>query len=782
MIIIKDQAFFLETNKTSYIIKISKEGHLINLHYGKKIKVNNLGPLEMKLNAGVGSTILYTEESPSMDLLPLEYSFNGKGDFRMMPMEVVMPDGSYVADFVYDSYELIDNVFPMKTLPQSLGRNGMSLAITLKDKLFPIKLKLIYTVYQENDVITRRVEVSNEGDKTIHLNKIMSMNLDVLGEDFKMLSLYGGWIKEAHKTVRHLTPGIVSNESTTGASSNRHNPGVILLREETTEDFGECYGFNLIYSGNHQTKVETTSHGQIRIQSGINPHNFQWPLKEGESFETPEAVLSFSHEGLNGLSQQMHSFVNHQIIPRFWQERERPVLYNNWEATFFDFDQRKILSLAKKAKSLGVELFVLDDGWFGRRINDLGGLGDYDVNTKKIPGGLKSLGDKIHQMGMLFGLWFEPEMINEDSRLYETHPEYVMQVPGRTPSKGRHQLVLDLCQLEVQDYIIENLTRILQSAPISYVKWDMNRHMSDMYSLAVENQGMVFHGYILGLYRILNEVTRAFPEILFESCSSGGNRFDLGMLCYTPQIWASDDTDPIERLKIQEGLSYFYPLSTMGAHVSESPHQQTLRKTSLETRFNVASFGLLGYEMDLHNLNQKEELEIKNQVKWYKKHRKTLQFGRFYRFKNPSSERVQFQVIDHIKEEGVIGNFQVLAKASPAFEVIRLKGLDEETLYQVKTVKASMDIGAFGSLLKHVTKIRLKPQGFVLQNARKYYRLPHYEECYTGYGDLFLSGFRINQQFMGTGYQKETRILGDFGSLLMTIKKIEGGNNHGEEC
>lgn len=781
MIRIKNQAFFLETKNTSYIFKISKEGHLIHLHYGRKIKVSHLAPLEMKLNAGAGSTVLYKEDSPSMDLLPLEYSFNGKGDYRIMPMEVMMPDGSYVTDFVYDSYEMIDDLFPMKSMPQSLGGKAKSLAITLKDKLYPIFLKLIYTVYEEEDVITRRAVLSSECEEPLMLYKLMSMNLDLLGEDFKMLSLYGGWIKETHKTVRRLSPGIISNESTTGASSNRHNPGVILLREETTEDFGDCYGFNLIYSGNHQTKVETTSHGQVRIQSGINPHNFQWPIKKGECFETPEAVLSFSHEGLNGLSHHMHDFVNQQIVPPFWKRKQRPVLFNNWEATFFEFNQRKILSLAKKAQTLGAELFVLDDGWFGRRANDLGGLGDYDVNLKKIPGGLKGLGEKIIHMGMDFGLWFEPEMISEDSVLYETHPEYVMQVPGRLPSKGRHQLVLDLCQKEVQDYMIENITKVLYSAPICYVKWDMNRHMSDVYSKAVENQGMVFHTYILGLYRVLDEVTKAFPEILFESCSSGGNRFDLGMLCYTPQIWASDNTDPIERLKIQEGLSYFYPLSTIGAHVSESPHQQTLRKTSLETRFNVSSFGLLGYEMDLHNLNQKEEMEIKNQVKWYKKHREILQFGRFYRFTHPSSERVQFQVMDERKELGVLGNFQVLAKASPPFEVVRLKGLDRDTLYQVKTVKATMDIGNFGSLLKHVSKVRLKPQGFVIQNARKFYRLAHHEEDYSGYGDLFLSGFRINQQFMGTGYQKETRILGDFGSQLMTIRKIEGEDENGKE-
>ncbi|NLB19388.1 MAG: alpha-galactosidase [Clostridium sp.] len=774
MISVKDQAFFLETKNTSYIFKINDEGHLINLHYGRKIRVENLKPLEMKLNAGAGSTVLYGSTNYSMDLLPLEYSFNGKGDYRIMPLEIIMEDGSYVADFIYDSYMITDEMIPIKTLPQSLGIGAKSLVITLKDKLFNVNIQLIYTVYEDEDVITRRVVLLNKGEKAITLHRIMSMNLDLLGEDYKVLSLHGGWIKETHKNIRDLTPGIVTIESTTGASSNRHNPGVILLQQDTTEDLGDCYGFNLIYSGNHQTRVELSSHGQIRIQSGINPHAFHWTLENGESFEAPEAVLSFSHEGLNGLSHHMHKFVNQQIIPLYWQNRERPVLYNNWEATMFDFNQRKILSLAKKAKYLGTELFVLDDGWFGRRVNDLGGLGDYDVNLKRIPGGLKSLGEKINAMGMDFGLWFEPEMISINSALYESHPEYVMQVPGRDPAKGRQQLVLDLCQVEVQDYIISNMTKVLKSAPISYVKWDMNRHMSDVYSKAVRDQGRVFHTYIMGLYRVFNEITKAFPKILFESCSSGGNRFDLGMLCYTPQIWASDNTDPIERLKIQEGLSYFYPMSSIGAHVSESPHQQTLRNTPLETRFHVATFGLLGYEMDLHNLNQKEEVEIKNQIKWYKSHRKVMQFGQFYRFKHSAAGGVQFQVVNQDKTLGVFGNFQVLANASPGFDVIRLKGIDDQGLYQVKTVKATMDIGRFGSLLKHVSKVRLKPQGFVIQNARKYYRLAHNEEYYRAYGDLFKAGFRINQQFMGTGYQKETRILGDFGSQLMTINKEEG--------
>lgn len=453
------------------------------------------------------------------------------------------------------------------------------------------------------------------------------------------------------------------------------------------------------------------------------------------------------------------------------------MLLNNWEATFFDFNERKILSLAKEAAKLGIELFVLDDGWFGDRNHDRAGLGDYEVNLKKLPGGIQGLGKKINALGMDFGLWFEPEMVNEDSDLYRRHPEYAMKVPGRKPSKGRNQLVLDMCKVEVQEYLMGNIRKVLKGSPISYVKWDMNRHMSDMYSHAVPHQGMVFHSYILGLYKVLRRLTEEFPEVLFESCSSGGNRFDLGMLCFMPQTWASDNTDPVERLKIQEGLSYFYPPSTMGAHVSQSPHQQTLRRTPLETRFNVASFGLLGFELDLSQLNLKEKEEIREQIRWYKANRSLMQFGRFYRFRKEKENRVNFQVVSEDMSEAVLGNFQILQEPSPGFDVLKFKGLDPSRRYHVETVKASMDIESFGDLLKHVTPVKLKPGGFILRNARKLYRLPHNVEAYDAYGDLLSSGIRISQQFMGTGYSKDTRMLGDFGSQLMKVEIREEKEN-----
>ena len=779
MIEVNGQVFYLATKHTSYIFKVRNTGQLENLHYGSKLRNQDFKAIEMKLNSGAGSSVMYSQEKEafSMDLLPLEYSFNGKGDYRHMPLELEMPDGTYVCDFVFEQYEIRKGTVAMNSLPTAHGEENEceTLIITLKDKLFPVELLLYYTVFEETDTITRRVKLINHSNEKIVVRKIMSLSLDLLGYGYDVITLDGGWIKEANVHRRELGYGITVNDSTTGASSNRHNPGVILAKKGTMEDTGVCYGFNLIYSSNHYTAVERSNHDLIRVMSGINPHNFNWILECGEEFESPEAVMTFSSEGLNGLSHHMHDFVNHHIVRGEFRAKERPVIMNNWEATFFDFNERKLMNLAKEAKKIGAELFVLDDGWFGERNDDKRGLGDYNVNLKKLPGGIASLASKIRALGMEFGIWVEPEMVNEDSDLYRKHPEYAVKVKRRDPSLGRNQLVLDLCRKDVQEYIINQVNLLLKSAKISYVKWDMNRHISDMYSEAVKHQGMFYHSYIIGLYKVLKRITEENPKILFESCSSGGNRFDLGMLSYMPQVWASDNTDPIERLKIQEGLSYFYPLSTIGAHVSQSPHQQTLRNTPLETRFNVAAFGLLGYELDLNELNLKEKEEIRRQIAWYKKNRRLMQYGRFYRFEKEKANRVNFQVTDLDGKESVLGNFQILQEASPSFDVLQFKGLKSDGKYKVTTLQQSMDLKYFGHLVKHVLPLKLKAEGHIMSEARKYYRLPNNKETYIACGDMLGAGIRINQQYMGTGYQKETRILKDFGSQLMEVKIIEGG-------
>lgn len=773
MIDVKNKVFHLSTKDSAYIFRVLPSGHLENLHYGEPLVMQDFTGLHMKQNAGAGSSVQYKEQGMFLDLLPLEISPSGKGDYRALPLEVEMPDGSYVFDFVYATHEIIEGTVPMEGLPTAKGEEAKTLKLTLRDVLFPVELILYYTTFYESNVITRRMALYNGTQETLKISKIMSLQLDLLKEEVDVLTLHGGWIKEGKAVRRRLQEGIFKHTSRTGSSSNRSNPGVLFMDKRATEDAGRVYGVNLLYSGNHETTLEVSGHGLLRVLTGIGSAQFLWPLAPGETFETPEAALTTSEQGMNGASQNFHHFVNHHVVPKYWQQRPRPVLMNNWEATFFDFTERKILAMAKEAKSMGMELFVLDDGWFGDRNHDRAGLGDYEVNKKKLPSGLKGLGEKIRAMGLDFGLWFEPEMVNEDSGLYRAHPDYAMKVPGRIPSVGRNQLVLDLNRLEVQDYIINHITAILKDAPISYVKWDMNRHISDVYSSVVAHQGMALHGYILGLYRVMKVLTERFPKILFESCSSGGNRFDLGMLSYMPQIWTSDNTDPIARLKIQGGLSYFYPPSTMGAHVSESPHQQTLRRTPLETRFHVAAFGLLGYELELSHLNQKEREEVKRQITWYKDHRRWLQFGRFYRFDPVKGQRVNFQILDEEGHQGVLGNFQLLQEPSPTFDVLAFKGLHKEKQYVVETLKATMDIEAFGGLLKHITPVKLKPGGLILRNARKFYRLPHNVERYEAKGDLFMAGLRVHQQFMGTGYHKDTRMLGDFGSQLMVIQVKE---------
>ncbi len=593
--------------------------------------------------------------------------------------------------------------------------------------------------------------------------------IDLDQTDFTMVTFDGGWVKEAHRHESEIAEGIHIISSTTGGSSNRHNPGVILKKKNATEDTGLCFGFNILYSGNHHTAIEKSPNGTLRIENGINPRCFSFELKQGETFETPQSIISFSFDGMNGLSKNFHSFVKKNIVRGEHRNKERPVLINGWEAFMFNFNERKLLHLARQAKKLGVELFVLDDGWFGKRDSDKAGLGDYSINKKKLPHGLKGLTEKINGIGLQFGLWFEPEMINKDSDLFRKHPEWAITEPRRTPSFGRNQLVLDLTNPDVRNYIVDNVNTILHSHNIAYVKWDMNRHISDMFSKTLQNQGEFFHRFTLGLYDILHRITGANPSILFESCSSGGNRFDLGMLCYMPQVWASDNTDPIERLDIQGGLSCLYPPSTFGAHVSMSPHAQTLRNTPLSTRFNVSAFGLLGYELDLAELTREEKKEVKEQITFYKTYRKTLQFGEFTRqFKK---NRLIWQIKD--ENTTIVGNFQKGIGAAPNADVLEVSSIDSKSTYKVWSKPQRLAIKTFGGLIKHVLPVRLSTEGFILRFINNIYSLKDAREEYTASGEQILSGIRLNQQFNGTYYNDSIRLLGDYGSTLYVIEKIK---------
>ena len=818
MIIQEEKGFRLETARTSYWLRVTSFGHLEHVWYGPKLHVpasssvtekgshansdadsstasntgSNMGSntasnialwdaLALKRTIMPGSSVLYDEEDPvySLNVLPQEWSTQGRGDYRETPCELTMPDGTHIHDFQYRGRKILDGTEGPETLPGAYGSQEecQTLILYLQDALQKVYLTLYYTVYEKTDVITRRAVLRNEEEKPLEIHKLLSSMVDIPDRHYRMLTFDGTWIRETHRHDTWLEAGSHVNQSTTGASSNFHNPGFLLAEERADEDHGCVYGCNLIYSGNHYSCAEVSVGGTVRVMTGIQPRGFQWTLAQGECFETPEAVLTFSDQGLNGASAHFHDFVNEHVVRGDWKKKERPVLFNNWEATFFDFNESRLMTLAKKAKNLGAELFVLDDGWFGARNTDTAGLGDYSVNRKKLPSGLKGFGEKIKSMGMLFGLWFEPEMVNEDSDLYRAHPEYAVVAPGHKPVKGRHQLVLDLCNPAVQDYIVENVGRVLDDNGIDYVKWDMNRHIAENYSpwLAEQgiSQGQFYHRYIMGLYQVLGRIFYARPHILFESCSSGGNRFDLGMLCYSPQVWSSDDTDPIERLQIQGGLSYLYPQSTMGAHVSMAPHQQTLRETPLSTRFNVAAFGCLGYELDLRYLTPKEQEEIKNQILFYKEHRALLQYGRFRRVQSHKKNKVLWQVTDTCGQNAISGFFQTMTEAAESSDWLTVKGLSPETMYQVQTKDQFLYIRRFGGLIKHVAPVDLDPNGMILRTVNKRFTMQDSVEKYVVPGQALEMGIWINDQFIGTGYNGQLRLLGDFGSQLYVIQRAD---------
>ena len=772
--------FGLYTEKTSYLFAVTQEGHLEHIHYGARVEGADASALRMKNEVQYGSSVAYRDDaSYSLDTTLLEYSGIGKGDYRHSPIELIMPDGSFVTDFVYESHEVIKGNPERNTaLPFSYGADE-TLILTLADKKYPeLTLALYYSVYEKENVVTRSVELKNGTDGFVYIRKLMSFMMDLNMDGYDMMTLDGSWGKEAHLHRRPVTDGILVNDSTTGSSSNRHNPAFLLLENTADDERGRVYGFNLVYSGNHYSAVEKSPFATIRVMSGINPHCFLWRLSKGESFVSPEAVMSYGEKGINSFCENMHAFVNEHIVRGEHKGADRPIVLNNWEATFFNFNRRKLHSLAARAKKIGVETFVLDDGWFGQRNSDTAGLGDYSVNEKKLPGGIAALAKKINKMGMKFGLWFEPECVNEDSDLYRAHPEYALKVEEREVSRGRHQLVLDLTRADVRDYVVDSINKVLSSANIEYVKWDYNRHISDMFSETLKNQGELYHRYILGLYEILDRIfVQLHPNILLESCSSGGNRFDLGMLCYSPQIWTSDNTDPIERLEIQGGIYTFYPPSTVSAHVSMAPHQQTLRDTPLSTRFNVSAFGVLGYELDLSELTSAEMRQIKEQISFYKDHRRAFQYGRFSKVRMQKKNQLSWQI--KYGDEIIAGLFQTLSKSCDSRDVLRVPAAEEGKLYRVSSVRQYLRISRFGSLIKHITPIYLRPDGFILRTVNKHFALTDGQESYECTATALRFGINLAMQYVGTGYHKDIRVLGDFGSNLYLIQKKTGEKENG---
>ena len=687
----ESKEFHLFNNNISYIIKLIRTKQPTQLYFGKKIKhrddFSHMFQRWTERVGGLSANPFGDDETLSLDVVMQEYPSYGTTDFRQPAFQILQEDGSRITNFKYKSHKIFDGKNKLEGLPATYVENNAeakTLEIVLEDEVINSEMVLSYTIFNKYDAITRNVKFINNGETSLSLTRALSMCLDLPDYDYEMIHLSGTWTRERHIKTRKLEHGVQEIYSARGASSPHHNPFIALKRPNTDEFHGEVYGFNLVYSGNFLAQVEVDHYDVSRVLLGINPFDFSWKLEKGEIFQTPEAVMVFSDNGLNGMSKVYHDLYRERLCRGKWRDADRPVLLNNWEATYFDFNEEKIVDIAKTAGELGVELFVLDDGWFGDRNDDYRALGDWFVNKDKLPNGINGLAQKVNDMGLQFGLWFEPEMINKNSRLYEEHPDWLIEVKKRSNSPSRNQHILDFSRVEVVDYIYKMVADILGSANISYVKWDMNRNMTEIGSagFGADRQMEVPHRYILGLYSMLEKLTSEFPNILFESCASGGGRFDPGMLYYMPQTWASDNSDAIERLNIQYGTSLVYPIMTMGAHVSAVPNHQLRRVTSLDTRANVAIFGAFGYELDLNTMDSYEKEVIKEQIKFYKENRSLIRTGDFYRLLSPfESNETAWMVVSKDKTEVVIGYYQVLSKSNHGFKTLKLQGLDEEIEY-----------------------------------------------------------------------------------------------------
>lgn len=683
--------FHLQARNTSYVMEIARDGYLLHLYWGRKVKEYRHSNFLQLMDRGFsGNPYQHKEDRTfSLDTLPLEYPQYGNSDFRKPSYQIQLENGSTITDLRYQSHLIYKGKKPLEGLPATFvekEEEAETLEITMVDELIGLQVVLSYSVFEHFNVITRSVKIINDGEQSLKLLNVQSLCVDFREADFDFLHLHGAHVRERHIERQPLRHGIQSIESSRGSSSHQHNPFIALLRKETTEDKGEVYGFNFVYSGNFLAQAEVDQFSCTRVTMGINPFDFSWKLEPGEAFQAPEAVMVYSSEGLGSMSRTFHDLYQTHLIRGEYRDKERPILVNNWEATYFDFTAERILEIAEAGKELGIELFVLDDGWFGKRDNDKTSLGDWFVNNRKLPNGLNKLASDVEAKGMKFGLWFEPEMVSVDSDLYREHPDWCLHVPGRQSSESRNQLVLDLSREDVCKEITKRVSDILGNVPISYVKWDMNRNMTEIGSalLPPDRQRETAHRYMLGLYKILEEITASFPHVLFESCSGGGGRFDPGMLHYMPQTWTSDNTDAVSRLKIQYGTSLVYPVSSIGAHVSAVPNHQVQRTTSISMRGDVAMSGNLGYELDLTRLSEEDKIAVKNQVSYYKEIRSLIQFGEFYRLKSPfEGNETAWLFTNKKKTEVIVYYFKVLAEPAASASVLKLRGIDVNKEYQV---------------------------------------------------------------------------------------------------
>ena len=704
----KTREFHLYNQEISYIIKILDNDQPGQLYYGKRLTHREDFSHLFEYAMRDMSPYAFEENSTfSLENIKQEYPTFGCGDMRFPAYEIERENGSHVVEFVYKEHKIYNGKPKLEGLPATYVESddeAQTLELVLEDTSINTRIVLLYTIYEAFPVIARSVRFECDSDEKITLLSAMSACVDLPDKDYEMIDLAGVWARERHVRRHKLDYGIQSIYSMRGCSSYQFNPFLALARENADEFQGQVYGFSLVYSGNFLAQTEVDNYDTARVLMGIHPNGFKWTLGKGESFQTPEMVMVYSEAGLNGMSQTFHKLYRTRLARGTWRDKVRPILINSWEAFYFDFDAPKLLGLADAAADLGMELFVLDDGWFGKRDDSTSSLGDWYPNEEKLKGTLKELAEKINAKGLKFGLWIEPEMTNKDSDLYRAHPDWLFAEQGKRICHSRTQYVLDFSKKEVREYIGDMLENLLAEVPVSYIKWDMNRTFSEVFSNGNdrEYQGKVCHKYILGVYELYERLTSRFPHVLFESCASGGARFDPGMLYYAPQGWTSDDTDAIERLKIQYGTSMVYPVSCMGSHVSASPNHQTNRVTPIETRADVAYFGTFGYELDLLKLGEEDKAEIRRQIAFMKEKRDLIQKGTFYRLKSPfEGNETAWMIVSEDQKKALVGYYRVMQPVNVGFKRLKLKGLKEDTCYKV----SGYDYDCYGDELMQVGMI-----------------------------------------------------------------------------
>lgn len=679
----KQKIFKIDNSKSSYVFKISDEGYLIHLYYGNYLKDINLEYLDTRPFVNFAPVSPYGEIM--LDSANFEYSNNGIGDFRSPSISVLDIDGNNATNFRYKNHKIYNGKYELNGLPSTYDENTNveTLEITLYDEKTDLYLTILYSTFIDIGAITRAVKIKNNSITTVNIEKISSFCIDFKDCNYDYINLYGSWGNERNLSRNKLGNCKHCISSNRGTSSHQQNPFLSLVRPNTDENIGEAYGFNLVYSGNFLGEIEVDQKNTTRVQMGINPETFNWELEPQNEFFAPEVVMVYSSNGIGDMSRTFHNLYRNNLCRGYWKDRKRPILINNWEATYFDFNEDEIFSIAQSAKNLGIEMFVMDDGWFGKRDNDMCSLGDWVVNLNKIPSGLNELVKKINDIGLEFGIWFEPEMISPNSDLYKYHPEWCLQIPNRKSSLSRHQLVLDMSRQDVIDYLFESLSKILNSANIIYVKWDMNRHLSEVGSLnlAKNKQKEIYHRYVLGVYQLMERLVNKFPKLLIENCSGGGGRFDAGMLYYSPQIWTSDTSDSFKRVEIQYGTSICYPVSTMGAHVSACPNHQTGRSASLDARGLVAMSGTFGYELNIDKLTEEEHEIIKKQIQDYNNYYNIINYGDYYRINSVQNEQACWAFISKDKKEILLNFISLKGQPYPVYNLIKLIGADKNKKY-----------------------------------------------------------------------------------------------------